>query len=107
MAPIMRPLSCIGKNPLDTCTNRYAFKAIVASRIASVSGAARNAAERVTPYKLTVDRNARSVTREGPPCSRGFFRRVGHIMGVAVSQTSRETGEAVERVTANSRKGGP
>ena len=63
MAPIKRPLSCCGKKPFDTRTNRKTFSAMVASRIARVRGAARRAAESVRAVQVHGGLKTRSVAR--------------------------------------------
>ena len=47
--PTMRPVSCCGKKPLGTTTNKYMFRPIVAMKINSTSKLWRSAQVSVCP----------------------------------------------------------
>ncbi|MNV22477.1 hypothetical protein D3C71_1134520 [compost metagenome] len=107
LMPWIRPASCTGKKPLGTHT----YSAAVSSRVATV-------APSISGWRCSTQcswRSYRATTRSnGSPCCADSWpsasRRVAcpalsrraHIIGVSVSDTSREIPIATARVIANS-----
>ena len=104
------PLSCCGKNPFGTMTNRKMFTAIVSKRTISVIAGCRSTTRRLRSYAPSSFRKTFFAQRDkASPCSSGLRCRSKreHIIGVVVSETTSETRMAVESTTANSRNKRP
>src|SRR6185312_12262538 len=102
MEPVILPVSCCGKNPLGTTTNKKILNSKVAKNNNSIKRGCFNDQSKLVSYFFRT-----LCIKERCVFSGECFKKCAHIIGVTVSETSSETKMAIDRVIENSRNNLP